>query len=181
VRVGKIDLERLRQDRDQLWAEAVVRFKAGEKWWLSPEGEKLAQEQQAERYESDVWTEKVLQWRDNPEPMGEDCEDEFYSTRNQVLIDEILSHALGMHTASQRSSEAKRITGILTAAGWRRARVYLGGHQTRVYQSPGVLPGNLTGQQQDLPLEDSKPKPELKSKPADPYGNTLMDGEEVHA
>jgi predicted P-loop ATPase len=170
VRVGKIDLEWLRENRDQLWAEAVVRFKAGERWWLTAEEEKLAREQQAERYESDVWTEKVLQWCDNPEPMGEDgdADAEFYSTRDQVLIDEVLRHGLGMHTASQRSSEAKRITAILTGAGWQRARVYLAGHRARVYQRPGVLPGALTEQ----------PKPKMK-KPDDPFPESLMAGEAI--
>ena len=35
VKVGHIDLAGLREVRDQLWAEAVAAFKAGEKWWLT--------------------------------------------------------------------------------------------------------------------------------------------------
>jgi hypothetical protein len=34
VQVGKIDLARLIQDAPMLWAEAVVRFKEGERWWF---------------------------------------------------------------------------------------------------------------------------------------------------
>ena len=33
VKVGTIDLDALTRDRDQLWAEAVARFDAGEAWW----------------------------------------------------------------------------------------------------------------------------------------------------
>jgi hypothetical protein len=34
VEVGDIDIARLKQERDQLWAEAVARFDAGEIWWF---------------------------------------------------------------------------------------------------------------------------------------------------
>lgn len=49
MRCGKIGLEALRRDRDQLWAEAVARFDAGEQWWLTPEQERLARVEQRER------------------------------------------------------------------------------------------------------------------------------------
>jgi predicted P-loop ATPase len=40
---GIIDIEGLIRDRNQLWAEAVVRYKAGDVWWLeTPELEALA-------------------------------------------------------------------------------------------------------------------------------------------
>ena len=35
VRVGRIDVERLQVDRDQLWAEALAAYQAGEPWWLT--------------------------------------------------------------------------------------------------------------------------------------------------
>ena len=44
VKVGKIDLEKLKADREQLWAEAVAAYRAGEKWWLDKATEALARE-----------------------------------------------------------------------------------------------------------------------------------------
>ncbi|HYI97474.1 MAG TPA: VapE domain-containing protein, partial [Bryobacteraceae bacterium] len=52
VACGRIDLDSLRRDRDQLWAEAVVRYLAGEHWWF--EGAELndaAREEQEARYQ----------------------------------------------------------------------------------------------------------------------------------
>ncbi|MCC7200948.1 MAG: hypothetical protein IT483_15680 [Gammaproteobacteria bacterium] len=49
VRCGKIDLDALRRDRDQLWAEAYARVVAGEAWHLSAADTALATREQATR------------------------------------------------------------------------------------------------------------------------------------
>ena len=62
VKVGAIDLDGLRRDRDQLWAEAVAAYKAGETWWLDAETERAAAEEQAERRIDDPWETALLAW-----------------------------------------------------------------------------------------------------------------------
>lgn len=42
VKVGDVDLEALKRDRDQLWAEAVARYDAGEKWHFDDDEQKVA-------------------------------------------------------------------------------------------------------------------------------------------
>lgn len=59
VTVTEIDLEGIRLRRDQLWAEAVNRFKTGERWWLEPEEERAASSEQSEREEEDAWVEPL--------------------------------------------------------------------------------------------------------------------------
>jgi len=49
VRIEKFDLDALRRDRDQLWAEAVMRESAGESIRLDPKLWETAAEQQQER------------------------------------------------------------------------------------------------------------------------------------
>jgi Virulence-associated protein E len=63
VKCGEIDLDRLRQDRDQLFAEAVQLFQAGVPWWPEPafEREHIAGEQEA-RFEPDIWEEKIAKY-----------------------------------------------------------------------------------------------------------------------
>jgi predicted P-loop ATPase len=56
VACGKpCDLEALERDRDQLWAEAVHLFQAGEQWWLKPSETPDAEYQQGLRYHEDPW------------------------------------------------------------------------------------------------------------------------------
>jgi predicted P-loop ATPase len=57
IKVGTIDLEYIKANRDQLFAEAVARVNAGETWWEMPlEATRAAQEA---RMESDVWQETL--------------------------------------------------------------------------------------------------------------------------
>lgn len=59
VTVTKIDIEGIRRHRDQLWAEAVHRYRDGERWWLEPDEEIAAQAEQVEREEEDAWVEPL--------------------------------------------------------------------------------------------------------------------------
>lgn len=54
VKVGDVDLVGLREDRDQLWAEALFAFDMGEPLWLPKEIEDLAKEVQESRVVEDV-------------------------------------------------------------------------------------------------------------------------------
>lgn len=63
VRCGSIDISGLKQSREQLWAEAVVRFREGDPWWLDkPFLVEAAEVEQAERYEGGVWDELIRDW-----------------------------------------------------------------------------------------------------------------------
>ncbi len=56
VKTGTIDIDALKEDRDQLFAEAVALYKRGAQWWPGAEfgAEHIKPEQDA-RYEEDVW------------------------------------------------------------------------------------------------------------------------------
>ena len=59
VRCGTIDVAALRLIRDQLWAEAVALYDAGEPWELTPAEKTLAKEQQADRLIVDSLEDKI--------------------------------------------------------------------------------------------------------------------------
>lgn len=101
-----IDLVALENDRDQLWAEAVVRYKAGEQWWLHETpliG--LAAEATGERMESDTWEPRIRQ---------------YLSIRRTTTITEILED-IGVKLDRQTEREKKRVARVLRRLKWIRA------------------------------------------------------------
>jgi predicted P-loop ATPase len=60
VKTGKIDIDALRRDRDELFAEAKAMFDNSAPWWPDSEFEKThIMPQQEERYEADPWEEAI--------------------------------------------------------------------------------------------------------------------------
>jgi putative DNA primase/helicase len=116
----EIDRDGIERDRDQLWAEAVVRFKAGAKWWLeTPELEALATAEQALRFKVDAWQETIEEW------LGE---------RKDTSIAEVLEHALGIAPQEVNRSAEMRVASILTNIGFAQYRPNRRGKRSRRYQ-----------------------------------------------
>lgn len=62
-RVASPNLDLIRKDRDQLWAEAVTLFADGEKWWAdTPANERIFRAVQGEHREYDTWEGEIYQW-----------------------------------------------------------------------------------------------------------------------
>jgi predicted P-loop ATPase len=114
VACGIIDLDSLRRDRDQLWAEAVARFRAAAPWHLeTPELEAMATAEQEARYQFDPWMEPVIAWL-----VG----------RNDVSVTEILLGAIGIPQESWSQTAQNRVADILMKIGFRRYRPGKSGH-----------------------------------------------------
>jgi predicted P-loop ATPase len=65
VKTGKIDLDKLQQNHDQLFAEAVHHFRAKEQWWPTAEFErKTIATEQEKRYAPDVWETPIAEFLD---------------------------------------------------------------------------------------------------------------------
>lgn len=106
IRCGFINVEQLRTDRDQLWAEAVDRFKTGESWWLeSQEIIASATAEQAERYESDPWEDKISYWSED---------------RETVSVSEILEQCLEKPKFQWTRLDQMRVASVLIAMRWKR-------------------------------------------------------------
>jgi len=108
VACGAIYLDGLQRDRNQLWAEVVVRYRADATWWLeTPELEALARAEQEARYEVDAWTEKINDWL-----VG----------RTDASVGEVLVGALGVPKECWSQTAQNRVAAILALAGFRRYR-----------------------------------------------------------
>ena len=123
VTCGQINLEALRRDRDQLWAEAVVRYRKGEHWWLEePDAVKAAMEEQEFRYSTDPWEEPVAAWL----AKGHDA----------VTTDDVLSNALYKPAGQWTRGDEMRVGAILHRLGWRKGPRRGVGHRRRTYVLP---------------------------------------------
>ena len=103
VAVGHVDLEGLALDRDQIWAEAVIRFRAGEKWFLSREVYAASESEQLDRQMEDPWLGKI---------------NDYLFGRTEVCIADIAVEGLGLEVGRVARGEANRITGVLRTIGW---------------------------------------------------------------
>lgn len=121
---GKIDIVRLTADRDQLWAEAVQRYKAGEQWWMSKD-DLIAQakEEQAAYVTTDVWDAEVQEYAEL-----------LLLTRAEkfVRVTEILEK-LGKRTAERTNADKLRVVATLKRLGFERKRVRVGELVERAY------------------------------------------------
>jgi predicted P-loop ATPase len=64
---GDVDRDAIRRDRDQIWAEAHVRYLAGEPWHVNTlEFRALCEDQQQDRVRDDIWAPIVESWLKNP-------------------------------------------------------------------------------------------------------------------
>jgi predicted P-loop ATPase len=108
VACGVINLEGLARDRDQLWAEAVARYRDRGSWWLeTPELDALAKAEQALRFKTDAWAERAADWL-----VG----------RNDVSVGEVLVGALGIGQDSWSQTSQNRIAAILGSNGFKQYR-----------------------------------------------------------
>jgi len=112
IKVGKIDTAALTHDRDQLFAEAVQLYRAGEKWWPDDEFEREhIKPQQDDRFESDAW---------------EDAISNYVANHCRVRVIDIASDALCLEKSKVGTGEQRRIAAILTTLGWQPVRDWQG-------------------------------------------------------
>jgi predicted P-loop ATPase len=141
VRCGAINIPLLRDDRDQLWAEAFERSKEHESWWLETVALcDLASFEQEDRYSPGQWDSIIEPWLEAPTQRSEfDSATNtwvpvtpFISTRERVTITDILVHAIGKKIDRHSQQDSNAVRRCLVHAAWspgrdRRGRFYTKG------------------------------------------------------
>jgi predicted P-loop ATPase len=113
IKVSKIDVDALRHDRDQLFAEAARRYREREQWWPDAAFERLhIKPEQEARYEADPWEQAIS---------------EYIATLSRVRVTDIARDALHMDSIGKiGKAEQNRITAVLIEKGWRSDRDWKG-------------------------------------------------------
>lgn len=126
VLCSSIDLAALAAKREQLWAEAVHRYRAGESWWIDDDVVLAeAREAQADRAEDDPLAAKV---------------DQFIRDKTRVTTTEIIFEAWSIPTQNATAAFYRRAANLLYAAGWKRKKVKLPNGKTQwTFYDPACL------------------------------------------
>jgi len=121
VSCTELRIEEFQQDRDQLLAEAVHRYRQGESLLLSKEAQQIAIYEQQARLPEDPWKGYIAKYLANKE---------------SVVMDEIFIHVLGMtDPRTWNRSHETRVGTTLCQLGWQKRR-RRGPGQKNVYYPP---------------------------------------------
>jgi predicted P-loop ATPase len=109
VRCTDINLDGLRHQREDLFAEAVHAYREGEKWYLMPES---ATNEQLARTTDDPWDVYVL-------PYAEELHRQSLVLHDKkITTEEILVNAIGKKPADLTQADKRRVAQILKTGGY---------------------------------------------------------------
>lgn len=121
IACGKIDLDGLERDRDQLWAEAVERYRNGEHWWFEDDRTiTAAEEEQALRQRDDPWDALIASW--------------LFSRTDPVTVAEILRDVIKKETSQWNHYDKIRVGSILTRHGCHKIHPRINGIRQWAYE-----------------------------------------------
>jgi predicted P-loop ATPase len=112
-----IDQEAIIRDRDQLWAEAVVREAQGESNRLPPELWEVAAQVQRERMRDDPWFTKLF--------------DAIGDMEGRIKEETLWDIIGGIEPAKRTSRDASRITSAMRQLGWSKKRIVVNGERVQ--------------------------------------------------
>lgn len=109
IKIGQIRLDILKENRNQYFAEAVVKYKESvNNWWTHPP---RAEEEQESRRQVDVWESVIAAYIDH-------C--------YEVQVTDILTTALKVEVGKQDRSAQIRVSNCLKVLGWGKKKVRRG-------------------------------------------------------
>lgn len=125
VNVEDIDLDWVKESRDQLWAEAIVKYRSGVKWYLDNEMEDSRQEESKVYRQDDPWVDPIAIWlRVNPP---------------EVTTHMVMEDCLKIDRGKLTRRDEMRVATVLTKLGLSKVRRSEGGKRRYVWVKPEVL------------------------------------------
>jgi predicted P-loop ATPase len=118
--VGRVDIEALTADRDQLWAEAVTLYRASTPWWVQDDELQAVEAEQEKRTDVDVWVDLIVP---------------FLVARQSVTQNEIFKE-LGILAKDADYRHATRVGRIMKKLGWTVGRERSRGEDRTVFRNP---------------------------------------------
>lgn len=111
VRTNAIDVEGIRRDRDQLWAEARELYRGGAQWWPSANLAEVYSAEQEKRVQVDAWDDEIAAY-----VVGKD----------KVKLSDVLKCALNVEPGRHTQADQNRVAKALQRLGWERKQMRIG-------------------------------------------------------
>lgn len=121
--LSPISMPKVMAVREQLWAEAVARYKAGEAWHVESE-DPLFQKEQDERFDSDEWEEAIQEAiiKGSQSLVYNASTDKILPGAQRLKIPQLLEHVFNKPIGQHNKSEQLRVAKILTRMKWHKIR-----------------------------------------------------------
>lgn len=116
VECTSIDVQAIARDRDQLWAEAVVRFRRGERHWPSAELNDLCKAEQLTRMAQEPWVHPVAEWLESERART------IVAAHGGVLTHDVLVGALKFDVGDITKHHEMRAADALRELGWEQGK-----------------------------------------------------------
>jgi predicted P-loop ATPase len=111
---SQIEIDALKRDRDQIWAEAIAAYREGENWWIEDTGVKLLAENEAvERMREDPWMESISKW----------VQDRLSIGTGSISIADALSLCLEKRESEWSRNDQMRVSSIYKLIGLKRKQI----------------------------------------------------------
>lgn len=120
VKVGDVDVAGIARDRDQLFAEALFRYRQGEEFWPQADDVGMFTDEQELRFRPDPWETPIADWLEkwsSRTVTARDAEHEGF-----ITTDLLLKKAVGKDRADQTDGDGVRIGRIMARLRWTRSR-----------------------------------------------------------
>jgi len=125
VKIQRADVEALRRDRDQLWAEAVHLYREGARWWVEEDELEIFKLEQELRYVGDAYEDRIAS---------------YLIGKTMTTMEQILSDCLKLEISKWTRAEQTRVGECLQALGWEKRR-YSNGNRGYFYAPREREPG----------------------------------------
>lgn len=121
---GSLDVDAVKAEREQLWAEATALYKKGYQLYIDKTDQvyAMAQAAQAQRASVDIWFEPIAK---------------LVADRDHWETSEILEQ-IGLPVAKQGRIEKSRVVSVMTQMGWKYVLRSISGRRFRCWRKPSA-------------------------------------------
>jgi putative DNA primase/helicase len=125
IKVDAVNLNWVRENRDQLWAEAILAYKNGETWYLDKKLDKVRHDSSKIYRQDDPWLEPISSF--------------LMLNRGYVTMTMVMEDGLKIERGRMNRRDEMRISEILRELDYEKKRMTVGGKRKYVWAKNEIL------------------------------------------